>query len=262
MKKAVKIIVPIFRVSGDSIKYPIDIFRLNAPFVDYFSDLDAVLLGIPVSTKKELAEEILSESDGVLFQGGHDIHPKFFAPEEDVHKKVYYLSEERDEFEINFVKKAYELKKPILGVCRGIQIINVAFGGTIWQDQPSENPTNVMHFPNKEGLFEKVTKDDIFKEAHNVTLKDGSFIKSVFQKDKVMVNSLHHQALKNVGDGLKITAVSEDGIVEAIENKNENDGWVLGVQWHPEFSEKLPDHNLHKKIFEKFVDVCKSKKSG
>jgi len=248
-----KILVPLIKDKGS---LPIDIFRLNAPFSDTLHDVRALIIGVPMGADDRLLEEYVTLADGLLLQGGHDIHPRFFSPNEELHPKVHSVSEERDEFELDLIARACDRKMPILGVCRGAQLLNVAYGGTLYQHQPEQFPTKVMHFPNEEIDIKKVTEEDFTKIAHNVEITHNTHLKDIFQKNVIAANSLHHQSIKDIGKGLVVNAYAEDGVVEGIEHKDMDNHWVLGVQWHPEVHHKLPDN--HKSIFDIFTEKAKA----
>ncbi len=250
---APKILIPLLRV--DARETPIDFFRLNGPFVAALNAAGALPLGVPIGVPHARLAAYFDLADGVLLQGGHDIHPRFFAPEEPLHPRVHSISEERDAFEIAVVRLADARRMPLLGICRGVQILNVARGGTIYQDQPTELPTEVAHFPNEEISIAKVTKDDLARVAHEVHLVQGTALHSFFGKDTISVNSLHHQAVKKVGKGLRIAARAEDGVVEAVESEDMARHWLVGVQWHPEVGERLPQR--HSVLFVRFADAAR-----
>lgn len=166
---------------------------------------------------------------GILLTGGGDLSEKYLN--EKLHIKANSINEKRDEFEINLVKKAYEKNIPIIGICRGAQIINVALGGTILQ--------------HIEG---HIQKEDRQIETHKVKILKNSNLYQVLQKEEISVNSIHHQVIKNVPTSLKVSGYSEDNYIEAIEDcKKEK--FVLGLQWHPE---ALMNKDS-KKIFETFT---------
>ena len=254
-----KILIPTFRVErGEHL--PIDIFRINEPFVTVLQEVGALPIGMPTSVQISDYKHYVEMVDGLLLQGGHDIHPDFFAPEEELHPAVHSISKERDNSEIALVKAFYEAGKPILGICRGIQVINVAFGGTIFQDLPTQNPSSISHFPNPEIDIKKVSLEDTERNVHEVSLKNNSLLQKIFGKQIIGVNSLHHQSVKNIGKELVVTAKAEDGVIEGIESNNMEAHWILGVQWHPEFSKKLDDD--HKEIFREFVQQVKKHTSN
>lgn len=148
---------------------------------------------------------ILNHFDALLLPGGLDLHPSYYH--ESLHFKTQYYSDETDEIELSYIRYFFQIKKPILAICRGIQTLNVALGGTLHQDIP-------MHMQNK-------AKDETFHKIIPHTLS--------FMKDITEVNSFHHQSIKDIASVFKIVSYSEDGYVEMIEYEN-----IIGVQWHPE----------------------------
>lgn len=183
------------------------------------------------------------EYDGFLFAGGDDIHPNRYG------KAILFDSvcpePERDEFELALLCAAYKTGKPILGICRGMQLINVFFGGTLFQDIKC----HMQSEPKAEQPFTaKILKD--------------SLLYSIVKKDEIKINSFHHQAVSAVGGGLTVSATAPDGIAEAIELKNESDptskntsgGFLLGIQWHPELLFKADDSAMQ--IFTAFIQAA------
>lgn len=138
------------------------------------------------------------------------------------------MSEEIDTLDFTLIKEFNKLNKPILGICRGIQAINVCFGGSLYQDIPNH----------------KLSKE----ERHNVKFEKESFVYNCYKTEQMQINSLHHQSIKKVAKDFKVVAKSEDGIVESIENRN-----IVAVQWHPEYMKDI-------KFFEYFINkVCNKK---
>lgn len=165
------------------------------------------------------AEEIVSQFDGVILPGGDDVSPELYGEENRFAKDTDI---EMDEFHIALIKASYKIGKPLLGICRGFQLINVAFGGSLYQDIENEYSKDSCHR----------SLDKPYQGVHDVIIPEGSFLSGLFGT-KVSVNSLHHQGAKKVGDNLSVAAVSHDGIVEAVET-----GRIIGVQWHPEAMEE------------------------
>ena len=166
--------------------------------------------------------------DGLMLTGGDDVAPARYN--EPAHPAVVEVAPERDEFEIALIHEARKRKLPILAICRGIQVLNVAYGGSLVQDIPSEikealnhNLTVPAHLPFELAHEIWVEKDSLLAQLLRERLIDG---------DSCEVNSRHHQAVKTVGNGLRVTATAPDGIIEAIEDPSAK--FCLGVQWHPE----------------------------
>lgn len=187
--------------------------------------------------------------DGVLFAGGEDVDPGYYG-ESKKHASVQ-VDRRRDEFELDLLERALERRLPIFGICRGTQMINVKFGGTLYQDLESDAAPQFKH--KQDGRRSDTT--------HQVTLTDpDSRLAGVF-RGSCRVNSLHHQAIKRLGRGLKVTAHSEDGLVEALETAGDYP-FLMAVQWHPE--ELVDQHQEQRALFEQFVKKCReaSEKPG
>jgi putative glutamine amidotransferase len=187
---------------------------------------------------------LLTHLDGVLFSGGGDIELQRFNG--NPHPRVYGTSPERDTLEFSLLNKVIEVDLPLLAICRGIQVLNVAFGGDLYthiQDQ--------LEFSLKHDWFPGYPRDKI---AHPVSIKTGSFLGGIFNADEIEVNSLHHQGISRVGDGLEATAFAPDGLVEGLEVKAAR--FAVGVQWHPEC---LPSDSGMQNLFRSFVDACSVK---
>jgi len=159
-------------------------------------------------------DHLAGQFDALVVTGGGDIEPARYGAA--AHPKTGSINLVRDEFEIELCRRFYRAQKPILGICRGIQVINVAFGGTLWQD--IEDECGAPHPRSAEG--------------HGALLAPWSCLtQALGGETQIRVNSFHHQAVKDVGEGLRASAYNDQGIIEAVES---GDGLVMGVQWHPE----------------------------
>ena len=176
---------------------------------------------IPIVNDKQAILPYIEVIDGLILSGGGDVAPLIYG--EEPIKQTAAISWERDEQEMALCSSAYEKKIPILGICRGIQIINVAFGGTLYQDIEKQVAGAIGHYPLRTAM------DQLH---HAVELKKDSRLYNLFGEDKIYVNSFHHQAVKKIGKGLRPTAFSSEGIIEALESEDEC--FVVGLQWHPE----------------------------
>jgi putative glutamine amidotransferase len=188
----------------------------------------------------DLAESYLEHTDGVLFSGGVDVDPVHFR--QTPHPQLGFVDETRDLFELALYKAAKRKGIPILGICRGIQTINVAEGGTLHQHLPAV-PNTLQHSQvNPDGsLF------------HEVKLEPSSILAKAYGADTIRSNSYHHQAIDKLGNNLKATAWTHDGIIEGVEGTGKS--FVLGVQWHPEMS--YARYAEHIAPFRAFVDAIK-----
>ena len=185
----------------------------------------------------------LKRFDGVLFAGGEDVDPEFY--EEQTKYDVVHVNRIRDEFEFALLDRALAARLPILGICRGSQVINVKFGGSLYQDLQRDY-TDLEREHKQQGSRGETT--------HTVTVTDAdSHLGQVLRSSSCRVNSLHHQAIKRLGRGLKVTAHSEDGLVEAIEAADDYP-FLVAVQWHPEEINELPEE---RRIFEQFLERCR-----
>jgi putative glutamine amidotransferase len=163
------------------------------------------------------ARERLARFDGVLLIGGADVDPSFYG--EDRHPEVYGVNRQTDQFEISLARAAVEEGKPMLAICRGIQVLNVALGGSLDQ-----------HITGREGLVGHGIPG-VAPEMHDVRLETGSRVAKAMGVEETTVSSSHHQALARLAEDLRPVGWTADGIVEAVEHQH---GWVLGVEWHPE----------------------------
>jgi putative glutamine amidotransferase len=162
--------------------------------------------------------------DGLLLSGGADVEPTRYG-DETVHPTTYGVYPLRDRFEFALLDEAFRRDTPVFCICRGIQVLNVKLGGTLYQDIPDQVATTTVHQQEKAGVAKE-------EPGHRVTPVAGSLLADLYGNDTLGVNSFHHQAIKNLAPDLEIAARSEDGLVEAVCLPSQS--FVLGVQWHPE----------------------------
>lgn len=188
-------------------------------------------------------DDYLSTVDGIYFTGGGDVNPILLN--EDPHKNIGYICPERDMFEVELFKKAFSKKIPILGVCRGAQIINIAAGGTIFQDLNTQVDNHICH--------KQLSPTPLSSYFHQVLLKQDTILYDIYKSNSIYTNSYHHQSIKNPAPDFIVSASTSDGIVEAIEYIG--DIFILGVQWHPEVLNSI--HKEALRIYDRFVHQCK-----
>jgi len=182
---------------------------------------------IPLLDDLVALRAIYEHMDGILIPGGVDVDPAAFG--EEPHERLGRIDPARDRVEIQLVKWAVEDRKPVLGLCRGLQVINVALGGSLYQDLDAEYPNAIKHdyFPTY-----GFSRDHL---AHSIAVEPGSRLRHALVDASVPVNSMHHQGIKALASPLVASAIAPDGLIEAAEMANE--GYVVGVQWHPEVFE-------------------------
>ncbi len=203
--------------------------------------------GVPVIVPHNLDEEslraLLDRLDGVLLSGGGDIDPALF--DEAPHPATSEVEPDRDRVELTLTRWIVDEEKPFLAICRGIQVLNVALGGSLVQDIPSQVPDALQH------SFDRKTTPRSYL-AHPVKIDPGSRLARVMQLEMAQTNSWHHQSIKQVADRLQVTAVAPDGVIEAVEVSGQR--FAIGVQWHPEWQfEERPEQ---RRLFEELVRAC------
>lgn len=197
---------------------------------------------IPNKYPLDRLADLRSRLDGILLSGGGDIATRRYHGQEDL--PVSGVSDDRDNLEIALVKLAIETDWPFLGICRGAQVINVALGGNLYTDIPTQYPTSIHH----KSLPEQ-GRDFI---AHQVKVSQRNLLCEILQMESLPVNSHHHQAVQETGKGLIITARAGDGLIEGIELPGHRFG--LGVQWHPECLTQNPEQC---RLFEAFIQAAR-----
>ena len=210
----------------------------------YFNALltcGAIPMLLPVTSDPEIVDQLTDTVDGVIFSGGFDVHPNMYG--EEVQPYCRKISTPRDEFENLLVKSVREKKIPSIGICRGIQVMNVMLGGTLYQDIASQREQYVTH---SEGpVFEKM--------LHRVDIISGTPLAEIIPENNIPVNSVHHQAIKDIAPSLEAMAISEDGLIESVYDPSQP--FFMGFQWHPEGSFNVDENS--RRIFRAFVDAVK-----
>ncbi len=202
-------------------------------------DAGGIPVIIPVSDDAAMLAQLLERLDGVLLSGGGDVAPEFFG--ERPHEAMGQVDSMRDRCELAILHLTQKSGIPVLGICRGVQMINVAYGGTLWQDLPAQYSDSIAHRQHVSGNI----------GTHTITINRSSRLSEALQADSYAVNTFHHQAVKDVARGFSATAHTADGAVEAIEAADGRPIW--GVQFHPEIMTTAGDVNMAA-IFITFID--------
>lgn len=176
------------------------------PFIAPYTNIDGV-------------SELVAMADAVILTGGHDVNPLVYG--EELQKGIQGISNERDAFDLKLIEETIKQGKPMLGICRGMQLVNAYLGGTLYQDIYKANVAKLEH----------VSFDTLSVGAHHITIKEQSFLHRATGLKKMLVNTEHHQAVKDIAEGFKVTAKSSDGIIEAMEDVHRK---IYLVQFHPE----------------------------
>lgn len=212
-------------ITADTYRLSSEIINLvQAPFaarglVEVVSELGGMPVILP-DVAAARGEEYAETFDGLILPGGPDVDPTFF--QEEPWYKLGRTNRRRDEFELEIFKAFYEAGKPILGICRGCQLINIALGGSVYQDLGTQRPeTTIKHAQAASGEL----------PTHHVAIAQASALFQTFGA-AAFVNSRHHQGIKTVGKGLVVSATATDGVVEGIETQASDQ--IVAVQWHPE----------------------------
>lgn len=216
---------------------------VNEDYVDSVIQNNGVPYIIPFNEDPEVTVMQVKNVDGLILSGGHDIDPCLYG--EESLPKIDEIWPARDSFDMLLLREAEKQQKPVLGICRGAQLINVAHGGSLYQDFSYREQLTLKHSQGH-------TPD---LETQSVVLEPKSYLAKLFGKKELSVNTFHHQLIKKVGKGLNPVAHAKDGVIEAVEN---NDGSLIGVQWHPEML-----HRSDPEMNKLFIDLIKkSAKEG
>ena len=228
-------------ITADTYPYASDVTNLvRAPFtarglVDIINELGALPVVLP-DVPGAKGEDYVDLFDALIIPGGPDADPTFYGEEPSRH--IGSTNYKRDVFEAELFKAFYKAGKPIFGICRGCQFINILMGGSVYQDLAADNPDSyIRHSQGADGSY----------PTHHVEIAKGSSLYKSLGAT-AYVNSRHHQGIKKVGEGLTVTAKAADGVVEAVETA---DGQIIAVQWHPE--NMWQEHAEMRRLFEDFI---------
>lgn len=226
-------VVPLFDFAKNSV-------WMIPGYIDGLDEAGAAPVILPYTCGERALARAYSACDGILFTGGQDVNPALYKEQ-----KLPVCGEccsVRDVMEKYLLERCLQDDKPAFGICRGLQFFNVALGGTLWQDLPSQRPGSVLH----------EMKPPYNKPAHAVGFPKDSPLRELLEKDGARVNSRHHQAIKDVSPRLKISAVSEDGLAEGVYLPGAR--FLSAVQWHPELDFMVNEDS--RLLFSAFVKAC------
>lgn len=219
--------------------YEKNLVTINSGYLSAINASGGLGVALPAGMDEVIVDSLFERIDGILLSGGPDVDAKYWGEENLTFGGE--ISPLRDQCEIYIAREAVKRNMPLLGICRGAQLLNIALGGTIYQDIHSQIIDRIV--------IKHSQSAPKWYGTHDVFIDKESKIYQIYKRDSISVNSFHHQAVKEVAPGFKITCKSSDGIIEAIEHKENR--FTLGVQWHPEVM--WEKDNLQLKIFEHFI---------
>lgn len=210
-------------------------------YVRAVQQVGGVPLILPIVNEQHLILQQVEMMDGLLLSGGYDVSPLYYG--EEPKPGLEAICPERDAYEIELVRIAQHLKKPIFGICRGLQLLNVALGGTLYQDIGLSVRSAIQH--SSKAKFDEAT--------HSVSIVKDSLLHQIMGETTLLTNSFHHQGIKDLAPNLRINAQAKDGVIEGIESTK--DDFILAVQWHPETM--LEKHPNMLNLFQAFLEAAK-----
>lgn len=221
------------------------VYGQSHTYVDAIIRAGGIPVILPVTNNLEIIQEICERIDGLLMSGGNDITPSLY--DEEPYEVTRDPSPARDTTEKAILDQIMKTDKPILAICRGLQFVNIYQGGTLYQDIKTDLPDALNHELSTEAK-------DLEHQAHEITIEKDSKLANILGETRLMTNTHHHQAIKDLGRDLRIIARADDNVIEAIEATT--DRFLIGIQAHPEsLGRALP---VWDKLFSAFVDEARS----
>lgn len=220
------------------------VMHMNPSYSDAVLRAGGTPLLLPVTGDAAAVARYAQLIDGLLLSGGDDIDPARYGEAQSWN--CGDICPLRDEFELALCREVLRLQKPIFGICRGIQLLNVALGGTLYQDLKTEHPGSLAHQQHQKPDY----------TSHPVTIVPDTLLHRILGTEMLAVNSHHHQALRELPTLLRVTATAPDGVIEAAEHTEHP--FCLAVQWHPERLAWKPGQEAHTALFRAFVDACRA----
>lgn len=232
-----KIGITTWRRTLDTFYGPDRLMTLSTFYTDAITEAEMVPVLFAAATDPAEAGRLVDMVDGVVVSGGGDVDPTSYGQE---NVSSTDNSPDVDNFEIAVVEAARVTGKPLLAICRGLQVLNVAFGGTLRQEVTSSG-----------GVHDLITRDheEMNARRHAVTFEEGAWLSDLYRGSEAKVNTLHHQGIDRLGEGLIVEGRTDDGLIEAV--RCDGDWWALGVQWHPERMD-----GEHRCVFDALREAC------
>jgi putative glutamine amidotransferase len=218
-----------FRVTS---KIGLTVQGITQAYVEAVRDTGALPVLIPLGLNEADLDQLFANLDGLVLTGGGDLDPASYGA--DMHPTIYNIDQDRDRIEMHLAHRFIDDAKPFLAICRGMQVLNVALGGDLFTDIEDKHPGGAKH-----SFWPGYPRDH---RAHAVQINEGTRLADIMGEPILEVNSIHHQAVNRLAEGLKATAFSPDGVLEAVELPDHPFG--LGVQWHPEALMDVPSTRL------------------
>ena len=223
--------------------YKEESYRLFSTYASAIQKAGGIPVILPFYTEENDAKRVLAACDGVLLSGGADIDPKYYG--EEILNGTVEIGRVRDGVEFTVFKLAREAKKPIMAICRGLQVVNVALGGSLYQDLPTQYESDVKHAQDAPKT----------EPSHSVNVVKDTPLFSITRSERITGNSFHHQAIKQLGCGLIPMAYADDGIIEAV--YTDDGGYLRAYQWHPERLYDIDEKT--RLIFSDFINAASGK---
>lgn len=217
--------------------------RADLDYVEGVAQAGGAPLVLPPVGEQRMAETVIGCLDGLLLSGGSDLDPSYYG--EMPIPELNATLPDRDAFEMALLHEALRRGIPVFGICRGLQVLNVALGGTLYQDLPAQLGGETIKHRQQTPKWQA---------THEVEVHEGSWVGGITEAAIVKVNSYHHQSIKDLADGLRVSARSADGVIEAVESNDFSERWLVGVQWH---AEAMRDAGAeHRNLFEAHVQAA------
>jgi putative glutamine amidotransferase len=217
-------------------------YFLRGRYIRAIEDLGGIPIVLPLVADLGARRRLISHIDGLLLTGsGPDLAPELYGERQ--RYKFRVMSQRRATFELEMAQLARAADLPLLGICGGMQALNVAFGGSLYQDIDSQRPQPLQHRQTAPAT----------RLSHSIKIAPNSVLRRIVGTGSMRVNSAHHQSVKDVAPSLQVSALAPDGIIEAIESPTRR--FLLGIQWHPEFL--FDRHDRHRRLFEALLDAAR-----